>query len=94
MLALSFSLAPAWVAAQGEMGASSGASAGQSSQKKLVNPLNRNPNRRNGISDTAPVPVPDDPRNSSTRPTLPAAPSTPDPRDVVPPQPDGSRDLK
>ena len=92
MLALSLSLAPAWVAAQGGLGSSSGVSAGQPSQKKLANPLNRNPSRRSGIPDTAPVP--DDPRNSSTRPTLPAAPSTPDPRDVVPPQPDSSRDLK
>lgn len=91
-LALAFLLMPAWVAAQGGMGSPSGASAGQSSQKKLVNPLNRNPSRRSGIPDTAPVP--DDPRNSSTRPTLPAAPSAPDPRDVVPPQPDSSRDLR
>ncbi|MES2361424.1 MAG: hypothetical protein V4646_06440 [Pseudomonadota bacterium] len=93
-LALAFLLMPAWVAAQGGMGSSSGsgASAGNASSKKLLNPLSRNPGRRSGIPDTAPVP--DDPRNSSTRPTLPAAPVTPDPRDVVPPQPDGSRDLK
>lgn len=91
-LALAFLLMPAWVAAQGGTGSSSGASAGQPSPKKLLNPLNRNPGRRSGIPDTAPVP--DDPRNSSSRPTLPAAPNAPDPRDVLPPQPDGSRDLK
>ena len=46
----------------------------------LDNPLNRNPQDRSAIPDTAPVTQ--DVRNSSTRPTLPAAPSQPDPRNA------------
>jgi hypothetical protein len=56
----------------------------------LNNPLNRNPRNRSGIADSAPVFQ--DPRNSSTRPTQPAAPRKPDSRDTVP-APDPSRDV-
>jgi hypothetical protein len=55
------------------------------------NPLNRNPRRRSGFSDAAPVSQ--DSRNSSSRPTLPAASPSPDPRSYVPP-PDPSRDAR
>lgn len=58
--------------------------------QELNNPLNRNPRNRTGIADSAPVYQ--DPRNSSTRPTQPAASRKPDPRDTVP-APDPSRDV-
>lgn len=46
----------------------------------LNNPLNRNPQDRSSVPDTASVTQ--DLRNSSTRPTQPAAPSEPDPRNA------------
>jgi hypothetical protein len=55
----------------------------------LDNPIVRNPMHRNAIPDTAPVPP--DPRNSDTRPTLPAAPPEPDGPRVMIPEPDPSR---
>lgn len=73
--------APALVAAQVERPSAPG----------LDNPLNRNPLNRRGLSDSAPAAL--DPRNSTTRPTLPAAPPEPDIRDAAPPEPDGSRDI-
>ena len=80
-LVLALSGAPALLAAQAEVAPSRG----------LDNPLNRNPARRSGVSDSAPVEQ--DTRNSSTRPTLPAAPAAPDTRDAAPPAPDTSRDV-
>ena len=73
--------APALVAAQVERPSAPG----------LDNPLNRNPLNRRGLSDSAPAAL--DPRNSTTRPTLPAAPPGPDIRDAAPPEPDGLRDV-
>ena len=46
----------------------------------LNNPLNRNPQDRSSVPDTATVTQ--DVRNSSTRPTQPAAPSQPDERNA------------
>ena len=76
---LALSCAPALVAAQAEVPPAQG----------LNNPLNRNPLNRRGLSDSAPVEQ--DPRNSTTRPTLPAAPVKPDARDAAPPAQDRSR---
>jgi hypothetical protein len=56
----------------------------------LNNPLNRNPRNRTGFADSAPVVQ--DPRNSTSRPTQPAASRKPDVRDTVP-APDPSRDV-
>ena len=84
-LALAGALAPSWVAAQGPA-----TPPGQGSAQNLNNPLNRNPANRSGGPDTAPVPV--DPRNSTSRPTLPAAPGTPDSRDAAQPAPEPARD--
>ena len=52
-------------------------------------PLARNPERRSGIPDTAPVQQ--DLRDSTSRPTLPAAPDTLDVRDAILPTPDSTR---
>lgn len=93
-LAATGALAPTWVAAQAVV-APSAAPAGQTAAQDLGNPVrsnprNRNPDRRSGVSDSAPVAQ--DPRNSTSRPTLPAAPDTPDSRDAVLPAPDNTRD--
>lgn len=56
----------------------------------LNNPLNRNPQDRSSVPDTAPVTQ--DARNSSTRPTESAAPSQPDVRNADVPPADSSRD--
>jgi hypothetical protein len=60
-------------------------------QPGLNNPLNRNPDRRSGEPD--PSPLMQDERDSSSRPTQPAEPGAPDPRDAVLPAPDTARDL-
>ncbi len=86
-------LAPGWVMAQvAQMTAAPvTAPVAQAPQPRLKNPLNRNPARRSGVPDSAPVMQ--DERNSSSRPTQPAAPASPDPRDAVLPAPDTARDL-
>ncbi len=94
VLAVTGVLLPTWVAAQAVV-SPSGAPAGQAPAQDLsnpanINPLNRNPDRRSGVSDSAPVAQ--DPRNSSSRPTLQAAPGTPDSRDAVLAPPDRTRD--
>lgn len=51
----------------------------------LKNPLNRNPARRAQLPpDNAPLPPPD-PRDSTSRPTLPPTATATDGRDAVPP---------
>ncbi len=55
----------------------------------LNNPLNRNPQDRSSVPDTATVTQ--DVRNSSTRPTQPAAPSQPDERNADQAPRDASR---
>lgn len=73
--------APALVAAQVELPPA----------PRLDNPLNRNPLNRRGLSDSAPAAL--DPRNSTTRPTMPAAPRGPDIRDAAPSEPEPLRDV-
>lgn len=58
----------------------------------LANPLDRNPLNRSGVPDSAPVMQ--DIRDSSTRPTLPAAPASPDVRDADKQPPDKTRDAQ
>ena len=92
--AITGALVPTWVAAQAAL-SPSGAPADQAPAQDLSNPantglMNRNPDRRSGVFDSAPVAQ--DPRNSSSRPTLPAAPGTTDSRDAVLPPPDRTRD--
>lgn len=59
---------------------------------RVSNPLDRNPLNRSGVPDTATVLQ--DIRDSTTRPTLPAAPSTPDIRDADKQPPDATRDAQ
>ena len=65
------------------------ANASLAQQQPLNNPIVRNPQLRSNIPDTAPVVQ--DPRNSDTRPTLPAAPLEPSGPRVTIPEPDPSR---
>lgn len=58
----------------------------------LGNPLDRNPLNRSNVPDSAPVVQ--DVRDSSTRPTLPAAPSSPDIRDADKQPADKTRDAE
>lgn len=59
-------------------------------QSPLNNPIVRNSLHRSGIADSAPVAQ--GPRNSETRPTLPAAPPVTDTSRTTVPAPDRSRD--
>ena len=90
-IALLASVAPGWALAQGALPPAAGPAA-QSPELMAPpyrNPGYRNPDRRSGIPDTSPVTQ--DLRDSSSRPTLPAASDLLDPRDTLP-VPDSARD--
>ena len=90
--AATFALVTPMRASAQSLPAPTGESAGEMPTPTLPNPLNRNPGRRSGLSDAAPVMQ--DERNSTSRPTLPAAPGTPDSRDTVLPAPNGAFDTR